>query len=91
MWQVTEKIGDEQKKKVFHYFHNPNTLPKTILALFNKTSEIHGFHTRSTDNFSLHTHFGKLHVRATSIKFFGAFLWNKIPISIRQFSSLYLF
>ena len=76
---------------IFHYFHNISDIPKIIVTLFNKISDIHGFHTRSSDNLSLHTHFGKLHARSTSLKIYAPFFWNSLPINIRQFSSLHLF
>ena len=75
-------------KLIFHFFHDIITLPTPIASLFNKTSDIHGIHTRSSDNLSLHTHFGRWHTRVNSVKIAGPVLWNRIPTSLRQISSL---
>ena len=55
-------------KLIFHFFHDIIALPAPIASLFNKTSDIHGIHTRSSDNLSLHTHFGRLCTRVSSLK-----------------------
>ena len=76
---------------IFKYFQTPYLLPKNIVSLFTKNSAIHELHTRSSDTYTLHTHLGKLHVRAASIKIYGAFLWNKIPHAIRFLPTLVSF
>ena len=74
---------------IFKYFLTPHIVPNAIVSLFTKSSDIYGFHTRSSDSLALHIHLGKLHVRASSLKIYGAFLWNKIPLTIRLLPNLY--
>ena len=69
---------------VYHYFYNDQVLPKCIIALFDKISEIHQHATRSLDNRCLHTHFARLNIRKNSIKICAPVLWNKISINLRQ-------
>ena len=76
---------------VHHYFYTPNLLPNCVSALFKKTSDIHGYQTRSLDNLCLFANFFRLNIRKSSLKISAPTIWNNFPTSVRFLSSFYLF
>ena len=76
---------------VFRYFYSTASLPKCIIELFEKTSDIHGYQTRSLDNMCLFTHLGKLNVRKKSLKISAPIIWNNIPPVIKYINSEVMF
>ena len=64
-------------------------LPKNYKHFFTKSKDIHSHNTRTCDDYSLiHC---RTNVRRSSFKFFGAKLWNSIPLHIRLSKSRNIF
>lgn len=61
-------------------------VPLVINQLFTTGSSIHQHNTRTNNNFALRNR-----LNPNSISFYGPSLWNKLPSTLQNCSSLYLF
>ena len=63
---------------------NSNNSPTNLFNLFEKTSTIHSYHTRSSTSGNFHVKSSKLEIHKNSLSRFGVKLWNEIPCHIRD-------
>ena len=63
---------------------NNNHSPPNLLNLFEKTSTIHSYNTRSSTSGNFHVKSSKLKIQKNSLSRFGVKLWNEIPCHIRD-------
>ena len=78
-------IAKLQLAKIVYLFYNAtNELPDHIKLLFSKTSDLHTYPTRATDNMQLHKQYCKTNIRKFTPKILAPSLWNSLPITIRQ-------
>ena len=63
---------------------NSNNSPTNLFNLFEKTSTIHSYHTRSSTSGNFHVKSSKLETHKNSLSRFGVKLWNEIPCHIRD-------
>ena len=63
---------------------NSNNSPTNLLNLFEKTSTIHLYHTRSSTPGNFHVKSSKLEIHKNSLSRFGVKLWNEILCHIRD-------
>ena len=68
----------------FMYDINNNNAPLNILKLFQKTSSIHTYNTRSSTSGNFYVESTRLEIHKHSFSRFGVKLWNKIPCSLRN-------
>ena len=68
---------------LMHDINNNNSLPN-LLNLFEKTSTIHLYHTRSSTSGNFHVKSLKLKIDKNSFSRSGVKLWNEIPCHIRD-------
>ena len=66
------------------YDINSNKSPTNLLNLFEKTSTIHLYHTRSSTSGNFHVKSLKLEIDKNSFSRLGVKLWNEIPCHIRD-------
>ena len=76
----------------FVYLWHSKQLPPCFCNFYNSLDEIHSIQTRQAQNKNIHIksfntdQFGKI-----SLRYFGATLWNKIPVEIKESLSLTTF
>ena len=58
--------------------------PKNILDLFNHTSSIHTYRTRSTTSNAFYIKQSRLEIQKNAFSRVGAKVWNGIPVSVRN-------
>ena len=63
---------------------NSNSSPTNLFNLFEKTSTIQLYHTRSSASGNFHVKSSKLEIHKNSLSRFGVKLWNEIPCHIRD-------
>ena len=63
---------------------NNNHSPPNLLNLFQKTSTIHSYNTRSSTSGNFHVKSSKLEIQKNSLSRFDVKLWNEIPCHIRD-------
>jgi len=73
-------------KLIHRCIYDPGNVPTVINDLFVRGNLIHSHNTRSSSNFALLNN-----VNTDSLTFYGPSNWNKLPISLRNQQSLYLF
>ena len=66
-------------KKQSEQEHNTN-----LLNLFDKTSTIHSYYTRSSSSGNFYVKSSKLEIHKNSLSRFGVKLWNEMPCHIRD-------
>ena len=73
-------------KTVANLMHdiNNNNSPTNLLNLFEKTSTIHSYYTRSSSSGNFHVKSSKLEIHKNSLPRFAVKLWNEIPCHIRD-------
>ena len=73
-------------KTVANLMHdiNNNNSPTNLLNLFEKTSTIHSYYTRSSSSGNFHVKSSKLEIHKNSLSRFGVKLWNEMPCHIRD-------
>ena len=73
-------------KTVANLMHdiNNNNSPTHLLNLFEKTSTIHSYYTRSSSSGNFHVKSSKLEIHKNSLSRFGVKLWNEMPCHIRD-------
>ena len=76
---------------VYSFFQNSQAVPKCIMSLFDKISEIHHHNTRSLDDMCLFTHYGRLNIRKNSVKICAPTILNQIPSKTRKAVSICCF
>ena len=68
---------------LMHDINNNNSLPN-LLNLFEKTSTIHSYITRSSTSGNFHVKSSKLEIHKNFLSRFVVKLWNEIPCHIRD-------
>ena len=63
---------------------NSNNSPTNLFNLFEKTSTIHSYHTRSSTSGNFHVNSSNLEIHKNSLSRFGVKLLNEIPCHIRD-------
>ena len=67
---------------VMMYKFNTGMLPDVLNNMFTRTNTIHNITTRQTNK--LHVNFCKRQMTSKVIRHNGVFLWNNLPVNIRQ-------
>lgn len=73
-------------KLIHRCTYDPVNVPKVINDLFISGSTLHSHNTRSCSNFTLQNN-----INHNSISYYGPSNWNKLPLLLKNQSSLYLF
>ena len=60
-------------------YHN-NLLPPLFLNLFNTSSQIHSYSTRTANNYRVHHY--RTNLKKFTILYQGAKTWNSLPVAI---------
>ena len=68
-----------------------NLAPDYLNHMFQKQSDIHDHHTRSSASGCLHTTRGTGATHLKSFQYYGAKVWNSLPKSFRDIKSLDVF
>ena len=64
---------------------NNNNSPQNLLNLFEKTSSIHSYNTRSSTSGNFHVKSSKLEIHKNFLSRFVVKLWNEIPVILEIF------
>ena len=74
---------------LFIYKQQNNLLPVVFRNYFTHTSETHNYETRQRNN--IHISYCRTDIGQTSTCYFGAKLWNSLPVKIKESTSLSIF
>ena len=78
------QINTFQIAKFMYCYHN-NLLPPLFFNLFFTNSQIHGYSTRTANNY--HVHHCRTNLKKFTILYQGPKIWNSLPVTITSLSS----
>jgi len=78
------QINRFQIAKFMYYYHN-NLLPPLFFNLFFTNSQIHGYSTRTTNNYRVHH--CRTYLKEFTILYQGPKIWNSLPVTITSLPS----
>ena len=76
---------------IYKFINLPHTLPLSLNNLFHRSSQIHNYHTRAILSHDLFHLPCSSNVRSRHISISGPQIWNTIPLSLKNLSSLHIF
>ena len=77
-------INSFQIAKFMYCYHN-NLLPPLFFNLFFTNSQIHGYSTRTANNYRVHH--CRTNLKKFTILYQGPKIWNSLPVTITSLSS----
>ena len=78
------QVNTFQTAKFMYRYHN-NLLPSLFLNLFNTSTQIHSYSTRTANNYRVHH--CRTNLKKFTILYQGPKFWNSLPVTITSMSS----